>query len=222
MALTLLNIYNSVASQAWSMFDDEVDSKSEFENVLLSSINKALSDLWCSTDFSFRRRTEEIILMEDSNEYDLPDGNLVSNNVNGKKGFIVSINGENLEYLENKPTDLSKKGKPTSFFIENDYIYFYPTPDKVYEVSLDYYTLAVGLDVKGNPIYALKEESDFIDIPQKLEELFKNALITKTMLYSIASDNDENYSNYKRQFETAYKLLLKYSAGKSPERKVVF
>ena len=84
------------------------------------------------------------------------------------------------------------------------------------------YTLAVGLDNKGNPIYALKEDSDRIDVPIKLEELFKNALITKTMLYSIASDIDENYSNYKRQFETAYKLLLKYSSGKAPERKVVF
>lgn len=221
MALTLLNIYNSVASQAWSMFDDEVDSKMEFENVLLSSINKALSDLWCSTDFSFRKRVEDVILMEDSNEYQLPDGNLVPRNDNGKKGFYVSLGGRFLEFLLEKPTNPSK-GVPTSFFIDNQNIYFYPIPDKSYEISIEYFTLAVGLDIKGNPIYALKEDSDYIDIPTKLEELFKNALITKTMLYSIASDSDENYSNYKRQFEIAYKLLLKYSEGKAPERKVIF
>ena len=222
MALTLLNIYNSVASQAWSMFDDEVDSKAEFENVLISSINKALSDLWCSTDFPFRRRTEEIILMEDSPEYDLPDGNLVPRNINGKKGFVVSLDGEYLDYLEQPTEIIEQKGKPTSFYIDNNYIYFYPIPDQNYEVSLDYFTLAIGLDNKGNPIYALNDEADCIDIPEKFEELFKNALITKTMLYAIASDSDENYSNYKRQFDTAYKLLLKYTTGKIPDRKITF
>ena len=222
MTLTLLNIYNSVASQAWSMFDDEVDSKAEFENVLISSINKALSDLWCSTDFSFRKKTEDIILMEETREYELPDGNLVPRNVNGKKGYVVSLEGEFLEYLEEPPRNDTDKGRPKYFYLDNEYIYFYPIPDKVYEISLDYYTLAIGSDSKGNPIYALNEDNDYIDIPQKLEELFKNALITKTMLYSIASDSDENYSNYKRQFEKAYKLLLKYSTGKTPERKVVF
>ena len=220
MALTLLNIYNSVASQAWSMFDDEVETKAEFENVLISSINKALSDLWCSTDFPFRRRTEEIILMEDSNEYELPDGNLVPRNINGKKGFMVSIDGEFLDYIETY-TPSKHKGKPTAYYIDNNNIYFSPTPDQNYEVSLDYFTLAIGTDEKGNSIYALNNEADSIDVPEKFEELFKNALITKTMLYAIASDSDENYSNYKKQFDTAYKLLLKYSTGKPPERKVL-
>ena len=222
MTLTLLNIYNSVASQAWSMFDDEVNTKAEFENVLISSINKALSDLWCSTDFPFRRRTEEIILMEDSNEYELPNGNLVPRNINGKKGFQVSIDGEYLDYIETPNLSYKHLGKPTSYYICDNNIYFYPTPDQNYEVAMDYFTLAIGTDKKGNSIYALNEESDSIDIPEKFEELFKNALITKTMLYAIASDSDENYSNYKRQFDTAYKLLLKYTTGKTPERKVLF
>ena len=187
MALTLLNIYNSVASQAWSMFDDEVESKAEFENVLISSINKALSDLWCSTDFSFRQKTDEIILMEDSIEYELPDGNLVPLDVGGKKGYAVFLDGKLLEYLEKIP-NVDKKGKPTSFYLDDKNIYFYPSPDALYEVSVNYYTLAVGCDKKGNPIYALSEDTDYIDVPLKLEQLFKNALITKTVLYSIASD----------------------------------
>lgn len=221
MTLTLLNIYNSVASQAWSMFEDNVDSKAEFENVLISSINKALSDLWCSTDFAFRKRTDEFFLIENENEYSLPDGNLIPISQNGKKGFSVRLNGKLLEYLESTPSNISKKGTPTSFCVIGENIYFYPIPDIVYEVAIDYYSLAVGLDIKGNPIFALNNDTDYIDVPQKLEELFKNALITKTMLYSIASDKDENYSNYKKQFEKAYKLLLKYSSSIKPDRKVV-
>ena len=99
MTLTFLDIYNSTASQAWSMFDDEVGSKNEFENALISSINKALSDLWCSTDFPFRRRTDEIIIMDGAVEYDLPAGNLVSRTFEGKEGFCVSLDGKYLDYI---------------------------------------------------------------------------------------------------------------------------
>ena len=222
MTLTLLDIYNSVASQAWSMFDDEVDTEAEFENVLISCINKALSDLWCSTDFPFRRKTEELLLMEGEQGYPLPDGNLVERNIDGKKGYSVSINGKYLEYTDKIPQGSYDKGLPKYFRIDNQNIYFYPVPDKFYEVNAEYYTLAVGTDETGKTLYSLKNDTDVIDIPEKLEELFKNALITKTMLYAIASEHDENYSSYKKQFETAYKLLLKYTTGIAPERKVVF
>ncbi len=222
MTLTLLDIYNSVASQAWSMFDDEVDSQAEFENVLISSINKALSDLWCSTDFAFRRKTEEIILAENKQEYNLPDGNIIERFSNGKKGYCVSIDGYYLELLEDKTLVDAKKGEPKYFYIDNQSLYFYPIPDKVYSVKIEYYTLAVGLDKNGGAIFSLKNDTDYIDIPEKLEDLFKNALITKTMLYAIAAESDENYSSYKHQFEKAYKLLLKYTNGVTPQRKIIF
>ncbi len=222
MTLTLLDIYNSVASQAWSMFDDEVDSDSEFENVLISSINKALSDLWCSTDFSFRRKTEDLLLMNGEQSYSLPDGNIVERKIDGKKGYCVSIDGNYLEFLDKEPAETEETGTPKYFCVDNQNIYFYPVPDQAYEVQIEYYTLVIGSDETGKDLYALKNDTDTIDIPEKLEELFKNALITKTMLYAIASEHDENYSNYKKQFETAYKLLLKYTTGITPERKVVF
>ena len=222
MPLTLLDIYNSVASQAWSMFDDEVDTKAEFENVLISSINKALSDLWCSTDFPFRRRTEYLLIMGGEQGYPLPDGNLAERNIDGKKGYYVSINDKYLEYVDRIPKISDEKGTPKYFRIDNQNIYFYPVPDKFYEIKTEYYTLAVGTDDTGKSIYSLKNDTDTIDVPEKLEELFKNALITKTMLYAIASEHDENYSSYRKQFETAYKLLLKYTTGITPERKVVF
>ena len=53
---------------------------------------------------------------------------------------------------------------------------------------------------------------------EHLEELLKNAIIARTMLNSIASETDENYSAYKKQSETAYRLLVKYAKGVGVEK----
>ena len=49
---------------------------------------------------------------------------------------------------------------------------------------------------------------------------FKNALITKSMLYAIASEQDENYSGYKEQYDRAYKILINYTSGLKKEQRV--
>ena len=54
MTLTFLDIYNEVAGQAWSMYDGDAESVDEMESALKSSINKALSEIWCSYPFPFR------------------------------------------------------------------------------------------------------------------------------------------------------------------------
>ena len=67
-------------------------------------------------------------------------------------------------------------------------------------------------------IFALKKDSDVLNVPEHLEELLKNAIISRTMLNSIASESDENYSAYKKQSETAYRLLVKYAKGVGVEK----
>ena len=41
-----------------------------------------------------------------------------------------------------------------------------------------------------------------------------------TMLNSIADEKDENYSAYKKQSETAYRLLVKYSKGVGQDKAI--
>ena len=60
-----------------------------------------------------------------------------------------------------------------------------------------------------------------ISIPEHLEEIFKNAVISRTMLNSISSESDENYSAYKKQSEIAYRQLVKYSNGVEQYKAVV-
>ena len=74
-------------------------------------------------------------------------------------------------------------------------------------------TLAIGENNAGEEIYSLKNYTDILSIPIHLEELMKEAIITRTMLNTIASENDENYSAYLKQAYRAYKLLIKYAKG---------
>ena len=53
-----------------------------------------------------------------------------------------------------------------------------------------------------------------------LEEIFKNAVIARTILYSIAEQNDENYSAYKKQSEIAYRQLVKFAKGVWQDKKL--
>ena len=64
----------------------------------------------------------------------------------------------------------------------------------------------------------LKNDDDIVDVPPHLEELLKNAVISRAMLNSIASESDENYSAYKKQSEIAYRLLVKYAKGVGVEK----
>lgn len=40
------------------------------------------------------------------------------------------------------------------------------------------------------------------------------------MLYAIASEQDENYSGYKEQYDRAYKILINYTSGLKKEKRV--
>ena len=220
MTLTFLDIYNDVAGQAWSMYDDDAESVDEMESALKSSINKALSELWCSYPFPFRIKNMSFVTREDVNEYATPNGNILKKTVLGKQVYSIRIGKNYLEYLAEFETLETKSGTPTGFYVSNENIYLYPTPDKAYTVNIEYLTLAIGEDDFGTAVFSLVNDEDTIDIPEKYENIFKNALITKSMLYAIASESDENYSGYKEQYERAYKILLDYTSGLKKERKV--
>lgn len=220
MTLTFLDIYNEVAGQAWSMYDGDAESVDEMESALKSSINKALSEIWCSYPFPFRIKTLTIATREGGNEYETPNGNILKKTVSGTQVYSIRIGTDYLEYLDDYETFEVKSGKPTGFYISNENIYLYPTPDNVYTVTIEYLTLAIGEDDFGSAIYSLQKEEDAINIPEKYENIFKNVLITKSMLYAIASETDENYSGYKEQYDKAYKILLNYTSGLEKERRV--
>ncbi len=219
MALTLLDLYNTAASQEWAMYDNDAISDSEFEDSFVLAINKSIIEILASYDFPFRERTHLILTIPKMDAYDLPSG-LIKKDLNGK--YAVKYNSELLNFVEN-PLDLdSKMGIPDSFYIKNDKIVLYPIPQEKGLVTIDYMTLAIGENAEGEEIFALKKDSDILSVPVYLEELMKEAIITRTMLNTIASESDENYSAYLRQANKAYKLLIKYSKGVGQDKVLKF
>ena len=220
MALTFLDIYNEVAGQAWSMYDGDAESIDEMESALKSSINKALSEIWCSYPFPFRIKTFTVRTSSGVSEYSTPNGNIIKKTVSGSQVYSVRIGKNYLEYLDNYETLEDKEGTPSGFYIKNDTLFLYPAPDDAYTVTIEYLTLAIGENDFGDSVYSLQNDEDTIAIPEKYENIFKNALITKSMLYAIASEQDENYSGYKEQYDRAYKILINYTSGLKKEQRV--
>lgn len=217
MTLTLLDLYNTAASQEWAMYDNDAASDDEFEESLVIALNKAILDIYMSHDFTFRDRTHLVLTIPRVNEYTLPSG-LIKRDSNGK--YLVKHNSKRLSIIDN-PSDLSpKSGMPEGFYIKKDKLVLYPTPLEKGIVTIDYLTLTIGENVEGDEIYSLQKDSDMLSVPVHLEALMKEAIITRTMLNTIASESDENFSAYKKQADKAYKLLVKYSKGVGLDKSV--
>ena len=219
MTLTLLDLYNTAASQEWAMYDNDAVSDAEFEDSFVLAINKSIIEILTAYDFPFRERTHLILTIPKMDAYDLPSG-LIKKDLNGK--YAVKHNSVLLDFIKN-PLELEPKmGLPEGFYIKNDKIVLYPTPQEKGLVTVDYMTPAIGENAQGEEIYSLKKDSDILTVPIYLEELMKEAIITRTMLNTIASETDENYSAYLKQADRAYKLLIKYSKGVGQDKSIKF
>lgn len=210
MTLTFLDLYNTASSQEWSMYDNDANSKNEFEKSLVIDLNKAVQEILYSYPFTFREKTHLILTVPKVKGYNMPKGLILKDNSNS---YSVKLNSRSLKLIDN-PLSLDEKiGIPEGFYIRGSKLILYPTPNEKFIVTIDYLTLAVGENNNEEPVFTLQNSDDVILIPAHLEEIFKNAVISRTMLYSIASENDENFSAYKKQSEIAYKQLIKYSKG---------
>lgn len=217
MAITLLDLYNTTASQEWAMYDNDAISDDEFEASLVLALNKAIVEILSSYDFPFRERTHIILTIPGVEEYDMPNGIIKRDK---KERYKVRYNSKILDFIE-YTTDLEDAcGVPEGFYIRGDKIVFYPTPAEKGLVTIDYMTLAIGETASGTEIYSLQNEDDVLSVPAHLEELMKQAIISRAMLNSIASETDENYSAYKKQADKALKLLIKYSKVVTANKKL--
>lgn len=211
--LTLLDLYNDITGQAWSMFDSEVEDQDEFEQNVMTSIQKSLSDLWHSYKFPFRERTHIILTKDGGASYGIPDSltenNILQTKVNGKACHSVFCGREPLKHNPDCRFDEPKTGKPEYFYFKQEKIYLYPTPDDKYTITIDYMTTYPVLSEDGDEKQTLENETDYINIPEKYLEIFRVTLMPLCMWnYLIASEPDENSEAYRIQYERAYKRLL--------------
>lgn len=217
MTLTLLDLYNTAASQEWAMYDNDAVLDSELEDALVLALNKSILDIYSSYDFPFRERTHIILTIPRIEGYDLPSG-LIRKNKNDE--YLVRYNSCLLKYIEDSSNLEYKTGVPEGFYIKNDKLMLYPVPAERGMVTVEYMTLAVGENSNGDEIYSLKNGSDILSVPPHLESLMQEAIITRTMLNTIASESDENFSAYKKQADRAYRMLVKYAKGVTVDKSI--
>ena len=210
MTLTFLDLYNTAASQEWSMYDNDATDKNEFENSLVIDLNKAVTEILYSYPFSFRERTHVLFTIPNINTYPLPKG-LIQRNHEGE--CCIRINSRPLKLIKDRFLTEGRQGIPEGFYIRGSRLILCPAPSEKFIITIDYLTLALGEDKNGEDIFTLKNDDDIISVPEHLEEIFKSAVISRTMLKAISSEGDENYSAYKKQSEIAYRQLVKYSKG---------
>ena len=221
MALTFIDIYNAVAEQAWSMYDADAETVEDFESGLKTSINKALTELWCSYPFPFRVKNYDFTTVAEQKEYAMPNGIIMKKPVKGEQTYSIRIGKNYLDLKDSLEIEDDVFGIPDSFQVYNDTLLLYPIPDKEYEVKTEYLELAIGEDDFGDKIYELKNDEDTIAVSEKYEDLFKKALITKSMVYAITSREDENYAGYQEQYENAYKTLINYCIGIDKDKRII-
>ena len=150
--------------------------------------------------------------------YELPRG-LIKKDSRGR--YLVKLNSKFLDLIETPESLKHKCGMPEGFYIKGDKIVLYPSPIEKSIVTIDYSTLTIGENAAGEEIYTLKNQDDVLSVPPHLEVLMKDAIITKAMINSIASESDENYSAYKKQADKAYRLLIKYAKVIDVDKRIV-
>lgn len=223
MTLTFLDLYNECAGQPWSMFDNDAESVEDFESAMKISINKAISYLWNCKPWSFRVAKRKFSTELGVASYRFPDGILNKKVVGSTTKYGVKCNGKHLDYEPEYELLDEAIGVPEYFYLDDEpSLYLYPTPDDSYEVDLTYLRLPFGLNDAGEDLYELKEDNDYIDIPEKYEVIFKNCVISLAMIYAIADESDENHSGYKRQYDDAMATLVEYCNSPINNKRIVW
>ena len=209
MTLTLLDIYNNVTGQSWSVFDTDIEFQDDFDKGVLTSIQKALNVLWHSHNFSFRLKRKEIKVFEGKNIYTKPTGMIKKNGVklfDGEKAVTLKEIDEPEEFI-------LKPSKPKGFYVISDKIILDKIPDMTYRLQIDYYTSKIGINNQNEGVYNLKNYDDRLDIPIQFEELFLRALATKSMINAIASNQSRNFQPFINEFIENYRTLINQSSG---------
>jgi hypothetical protein len=223
MTLTFLDLYNECAGQPWSMFDNDAESVEDFESAMKISINKAISYIWNCKPWSFRNSKRSFTTEPGVASYNHPDGILTKKVIGGSTKYGVKHNGKYLDYEPDFEMLDEATGKPESFYLDDEpVIYLYPTPDDKYNIDLTYLRAPFGVNETGEDLYELKEDTDYIDIDEKYESIFKNCVISLAMIYAIADESDENHSGYKRQYDDAMSTLIEYCNSPINDKRITW
>ena len=215
MTITLKEVYEEVTIQSWSIFDSDISTLEDDDAGVISTIKKALNEIWNSYKYSFKLKSKTLTLSANTNSFSKPVGQI-------KDVYLVDEDGIETKLI-NSSNDLinNNTGMPKEYFFKYNKVFFKPTPVANCNIKVDYYNRYPVLSENGEPQLNFKELTDYIDIREEYEDLFLRALVTRTMaLYP--HPNTLINQTYQLQSDKAYKLLIEASDVNAKGRRIVW
>ena len=168
----------------------------------LNGLNRAITVLWNSKEWNFRREILDYDLSADENTIGMGDYILGQNS--------VRIDNNPLIYDKEIPFYNAVSGTPTKYYVSNtDQIVLYPVPDKAYNVKLETFGTLPVVAANGDYKVQFTAETDTINVPERLERLFIDCLSYFCNEILNGDPTDEEYQEHTLRHSECYKLLEK-------------
>ena len=207
MTITAQKILTKLGNSAWSGFNiDDMVFTSDDSAQAREELNRALRFLINLEDFPFKTSSKSLMAISGINKYSVPVGQIseIYNDENNKK----------LEFVQPKydKTEIANT-TPTSFWIDNknpkENLVLYPTPDKTYNFTIVFSQFMPVKKQDGTLAFEFTAPDDYINIPSRLEYLFTDCLILRTMAQNNKDEQDENFRPTVNEFWEYWKNFLK-------------
>ena len=188
------------------LYYETVDTFEELANIaegrrVKKMLNQALTYI-CNNEneaWSFRNKSTQIVLVPGKYEYDRPNGYIEYMKYTNQDIVLTYMEGH--KYLPNKCD-----GLPTSYYISNDKINFFPHPSQTEDnliIKVEYYTDDFAEDCCGMGKPLMKEECDEPIIPSRHRDI----LVYKVCADWRANNADPVFQHYESRFKKAYRAL---------------
>lgn len=216
------DIILNVSNLRWSIVDPEPSSFEDVQKAVKLAVCQAHSYIWGLRDFSFKERKAIFSLNAGENTFLAPKGIIKQMWVGGGGEYLTEFESrKEVDFLEDN------RGQPARYWIEmsdsGPIVKLYPAPGKAIQVFVRYDTAMRARTTDGQEKANFEAMDDILNLPddEVLQDLYLHCLNTKSMVYLVADETDENYKPYQREFEEAYRTLLKYRMTRTERRFVI-
>lgn len=203
MGKNYLDLCNEILGEMYWGTVTDFDSLTTTEGERVKTkLNQILTEIVIGQEeaWTFRQRNEDLVLVGNVSEYDMPNGYI--HDITPYAYPAPLIYTPNFKYMP-----LSAKGRPVRYWIWNDQIRVYPTPnpeDEGFTFQLRYFTNNTCYDVMGNEKPMMTEPTDEPIIPDK----YRDVLVYGVCKDLRASTQDPKSAFFDRRYKEIYRRML--------------
>lgn len=207
MTITAQDILTKLGNSAWSGFNiDDMIFTSEDSAQAREELNRALLYLINLEDFPFRTSSKNLMLISGIEKYSVPTGQITE--------IYNTDTSEKLKFINDYTNkDVNETGTPAEYWFTvrnpKEYLRIFPIPDNTYNLTIVYNQFKPVKKQDNTLAFEFTAADDYINLPSRLEHLFCNCLVLKTMIQNNKDEQDENYRPTIDEFNSYWKLFKK-------------